>query len=208
MPVALQKYYKQNGINVFVYSKPFRKTQGKTDNEFKVWCLIQHSSYLQQDLWIKNTYYVTADTFPTIYKRSQIVSKEVTETSPIENAVRAMREKNKELKEMLIKHDPSAPAESAPAPPIQELTMVLKGVIDAAVNGGTEKYKDAFFSPEFAGASGNKELVEQLKVQLSIQMEVLDQGMKIHKKRCGADMANLQQLLEDMLVQMKEKSKY
>lgn len=36
MPPALQKYYLVNDVNVFVFSKPFRKTKEKSDNEFKV----------------------------------------------------------------------------------------------------------------------------------------------------------------------------
>jgi hypothetical protein len=36
MPAVLQRYYQLNDTNVFIYSKPFRKTKEKTDNEFKV----------------------------------------------------------------------------------------------------------------------------------------------------------------------------
>ena len=36
MPGNLQKYYQFNDVNVFVYSKPFRKSNVKSDNEFKV----------------------------------------------------------------------------------------------------------------------------------------------------------------------------
>src|SRR5688572_16337124 len=36
MPPTLQKYYLVNDVNVFVISKPFRKTKEKSDNEFKV----------------------------------------------------------------------------------------------------------------------------------------------------------------------------
>ena len=80
MPGVLQKYYELNDTNVFLYAKPFRKTKGKTDNEFK-------------DLWIRNVYYVTEDSFPTIHRRSQILSTKVTETSPIEFALQSIHSK-------------------------------------------------------------------------------------------------------------------
>jgi hypothetical protein len=38
MPSSLQKYYQVNDVNVFVFSKPFRKTKEKSDNAFKVGC--------------------------------------------------------------------------------------------------------------------------------------------------------------------------
>lgn len=36
MPTNLRKYYEMNDQNIFVYSKPFRKSEEKSDNEFKV----------------------------------------------------------------------------------------------------------------------------------------------------------------------------
>jgi hypothetical protein len=70
-----------------------------------------------------NKYYITEDTFPTIHRRSSIIKTAVVEVSPIENAIKSMKEKNQELLELAIKHDPS----SDHLPPIQDFTMVLKG---------------------------------------------------------------------------------
>lgn len=36
MPTNLRKYYDMNDKNIFVYSKAFRKSEEKSDNEFKV----------------------------------------------------------------------------------------------------------------------------------------------------------------------------
>ena len=36
---------------------------------------------------------------------------------------------------------------------INPFTMVLKGVIDAAVNGGVKRYQEAFFAPEYIVAN-------------------------------------------------------
>jgi len=191
MPSVLQKYYRQNDVNVFVYSKPFKKTLVKSNNEFK-------------DLWVRNTFYFTEDTFPTVQRRSIIVRQETTELSPIECAYKTILEKNKELKDLIEKHSPERPP---PFPPLGELTMVLKGAIDAAVNGGTELYKDAFFNAQFEQENPDKKhLVAVLKEALATQIEELEAGLIVHKQRCSPEMMSLHQLLEEMLIQMKEKS--
>lgn len=45
------------------------------------------------------------------------------------------------------------------------------GVIDAAVNGGVDKYEEAFFSPEYIAAHpGEKEKIEKLRGCLEEQV--------------------------------------
>ncbi len=36
MPRNVQKFIQYNDVNIFVYSKPFRKSKDKKDNEFEV----------------------------------------------------------------------------------------------------------------------------------------------------------------------------
>jgi len=192
MPFALQKYYQGNDVNVFVFSKPFKKLKTKDENEFK-------------DLWIKNTYYITEDSFPTVHRRSPIVRVAGKELSPVENAYKAIKDKNKELRELLVKYDDAD--KTAPAH-FQEFTMVLQGVINAAVNGGPEKYADAFFSATFQRENPDKQvLVKALREELAKQLEITEQGMALHKRRCGPDMVDLHALLEGKLVEMREHSK-
>lgn len=71
-----------------------------------------------------NKYYITEESFPTIHRRSQITNTVSVEVSPIETAYRTMKEKNLELQELLIKHNPS---KNKTVPAIQEFTMVIKG---------------------------------------------------------------------------------
>lgn len=75
-------------------------------------------------MWVLNTYYITEDSFPTIHRRSSIIKKVTTELSPLEIAFKTVSEKNKEIKELLVKHDLN---NTQNPPPLQELTMVLKG---------------------------------------------------------------------------------
>ena len=126
---------------------------------------------------MKNTYYITEDTFPTIHRRSQIIRKDVKESHPIENAFKSVQEKNKELEEFNSKFA----SENAQ---LQSFTMILKGTIDAAVNGGTEKYKDAFFTATFEKENPKfVNMVKDLKYELNHQIKILAEGLDLHKKK-------------------------
>eukprot|EP01117_Protostelium_nocturnum_P003278 TRINITY_DN1423_c0_g1_i1.p1 TRINITY_DN1423_c0_g1~~TRINITY_DN1423_c0_g1_i1.p1 ORF type:complete len:1858 (+),score=684.59 TRINITY_DN1423_c0_g1_i1:134-5707(+) len=192
MPSNFQKYYKSNDVNVFLFSKPFRKTKTKSDNEFK-------------DLWLKNTFYVTQDTFPSVQRRSLVINRVEVEVSPIETAVKAMKEKNTELKDQLLKNDNSNSSPSA----LQDFVMVFKGVIDAAVNGGTDRYKDAFFTEAYISENPqDQHYVDSLREELDYQNEFLDKGMEVMKRKVvkGSDMSNLLTILEEQLNNMTQKS--
>ncbi len=76
----------------------------------------------------------------------------------MENAWKAIKEKNRELRELIVKHDTS----TNPNPsPLHEMTMVIKGVLDAAVNGGPEKYRDAFFNAQYEEVNPEKKPIVQ-----------------------------------------------
>jgi dedicator of cytokinesis protein 3 len=60
--------------------------------------------------------------------------------------------------------------------------MLLNGVIDAAVNGGVQKYVDAFFSPEWI--SNNPDQIKNLKRfqnAIKIQINVLAKALEAYK---------------------------
>eukprot|EP01133_Synstelium_polycarpum_P010994 gene10994-12806_t len=170
VPPAVQKYRQHNNINTFIYSKPFKRKDKAAPaaagpgNEFR-------------DLWITNHYYVIQDTFPTIHRRSEIVKRYEVELSPIENAVNTVIGKNVELVEMSGKHENGNEANISP------FTMVLKGVIDAAVNGGVNMYKQVFFSADYLRENSDKrESVEKLKLALTNQVQILKRCLMIHAK--------------------------
>lgn len=129
-----------------------------------------------------NAYYYTEDTFPTTHRRSEIIKKTITELPPIDNAYNAIKNKNQEIvgklavsqfndhftyfsAEMTTKYDRGTEQN------INPYTMVLKGVIDAAVNGGVEKYKAAFFVPEYVTENPDHATrVTELKTVLNDQV--------------------------------------
>ena len=62
------------------------------------------------------------------------------ELSPIENALETMRSKNKEIQSMIGRYRADAKANLNP------LSMLLNGVIDAAVMGGISNYEKVNYS--------------------------------------------------------------
>lgn len=192
MPASIQKFYSYNDINVFLYSKPFRKNKQKGETQVQEFA----------DLWIKNIYYVTQDTFPTVQKRSEISHKYEKESTPCENAIFQIEEKNREIVQVSAKHDIDGATLS------NQFTMVLKGVIDAAVNGGTKLYIEAFLSEEFI--RNNQMMLincEKLSRLVSEQRQLLDKGLQVHKKLCPPDMLGLHEQLEMQMVQIHEEAK-
>jgi len=110
-----------------------------------------------------------------------------------------MVNKNVELGEMIQKYERGTETNISP------FTMVLKGVIDAAVNGGVNLYKQAFFVPEYVLQNpSHVGSVEMLKKCLSEQVNVLEKGLKTHGRMCPPDMAGLQEQLERLFGEMKE----
>ncbi|KAJ5076199.1 dedicator of cytokinesis [Anaeramoeba ignava] len=186
MNTKIRKFYENNQINVFKFSKPFRKTDKKSDNEFK-------------DLWLRTTYLLTEEKFPTI-KHSIVVSKKIIqEIPPIINAIQSVEQKNSELKEIIEKY------KNTKDPNINPFSMALNGVIDAAVNGGVFKYQDAFFNPQFLKEDHKNPIhVSKLKNCLKEQQSILDDGILLHSKICPPPMKPFHDKLQTFLQKMKE----
>ena len=109
VPENVKRYRLISDINVFTYSKPFRKNPEKSSNEF-------------EDLWIANHFLITAETFPGVLSRSEVIEKHVVESSPIVNAIQSIDAKNKDIVGMCKRctEDPSSSHVNA-------LTMALNG---------------------------------------------------------------------------------
>jgi len=142
-------------------------------------------------LWYKNYFYILKESFPTVYRRAEVIRVDTTETHPIDNALKAIAEKNREITQLNAKYESGQGGNLAP------FTMLLKGVIDAAVSGGTVLYQKAFFCDDFLGSNADKVGdAERLNEMLNEQVGLLDSGLKIHAKLCPAEMAALQEDLD------------
>ncbi|CAG8566604.1 19239_t:CDS:2, partial [Racocetra fulgida] len=168
VPSAIRSYYEHNSINTFSFSRPVNKNPDgvKSTNEFL-------------DLWTEKTILVSEDHFPTVLRRSEVVQVTMIEVSPIENAVAAMKAKNRELIALEAKYNAYLTA----AKPVDKintnpLSMSLNGAVDAPVNGGVPMYKKAFFSSDFLASNPDKEtfvnsLKEAIEEQTTIQPNII-----------------------------------
>lgn len=135
VPDFAKTFHDNNEISTFTYSRPFRKGD-KTGNEFET-------------LWTANYTLKTAEPVPCLLNRALIPEKQIkmVEMSPIDNAITSMKDKNTELQAVIMEKSTS------PALSINPLTMALNGVLDAAVMGGTDMYRKAFFTNKYLDAN-------------------------------------------------------
>lgn len=139
-------------------------------------------------LWLEKTIYTTAENFPTILRRSEIVSIAQVRTSPIENAIDAITKKTQELaaleKKLCDGKDPN----------ISLLSMSLTGAVDSPVNGGVGQYKSLLESQPLKPASlstmsvpsineePKPELVVALKTAILDHVAILKKCLSLHAR--------------------------
>ena len=184
---AVRAYYENNEVSAYKYARPYREGP-KTDNEFV-------------NLWTANYTLTTAAMMPSMLARSAVLSLDRVNVDPIQNAINAMDQKNKQLQEEIETKSKD------PGMSINPLTMALNGVLDAAVMGGTDMYRKAFFSDEYMDEHPDMvPKAEKLSTLMDAQVEILDLGVMIHGKYCPKDLKPLQKRLETILDTMKGKS--
>jgi len=186
VPHRVQQFNARNRVNVFLYSKPFKKNSGtaKSANEF-------------EDLWIMNLYFVCENSFPCTERRSCIVERKQVELSPIENALNSIVQKNDELQSRIDKY------QANPQETIHPLTMLLNGIIDASVNGGVSRYETFLSNDYLKQYPEYKNFAELLKSAMDQQLVVVEQGLKLHATLRPPEMAAMQDKLENFFNQMK-----
>jgi len=109
----------------------------------------------------------------------------------LENAVQSVCSKNNELKELVetLTVDPSAR--------IDRLSMALAGILDAAVNGGTAKYQEAFFSPHYRMKNKDKkDLIARLEREIVEQFRIVGWALTIHGEQCNENLFGLHAHME------------
>ncbi|KAJ3316204.1 hypothetical protein HDU76_001989 [Blyttiomyces sp. JEL0837] len=205
IPEPVKNYYTSNEINVFSFSRPFKRAPNppvaKEDpaREFL-------------ELWTEKTVLVTADSFPCLARRSEVVKTIVLELSPIENAVIAVRTKNRQLRGLERTFETvalgvledssissggkrlSAPGSGSKS--INLFTMALNGAVDAPVNGGIPMYRRAFLSETFRKANPQfSGMVEMLERAIDEQVDILNRCLAIHEVIVPSQMRPLHETL-------------
>jgi len=168
-------------VKVFMYSKTFRKNpKDKEMNEFRdLYTTLNFLIIGEQNE--KETDEFNANRFPTIVRRKPVLRKQEVLLTPVENAVKNIEDKNAEIMELVISH------ELDKKPDTGKLSMSLNGTIDAAVNGGVNKYVDAFFAPDYIRQNPSLlPAIQRLQKALDDQLVVLGKGLEMYRKHGSA----------------------
>jgi hypothetical protein len=192
VPGNIAAYDEFDQLKVFKISKTFRKhPKDKTMMEFR-------------DLYTTFTFMFIATpekekSFPNIVRKVKIKETKEVVLNPVANALKNIEDKNVEFKALIISHELDA------TPDTQRLSMLLNGVIDAAVNGGVQKYVDAYFCKEFLKENENEiENLKRFQLGLQIQLDVLKGGLAAYRKYGKITTLKHCEHLEGLYVKMKE----
>jgi len=191
MPEGTRKYHAANNVRVFQYSRPFKQPGAPKTNDDNAF----------EHIWSSQVYVATEDSFPNIQRRLEIVQTSEIIRSPLENATNAVLLKNNELSDIITKMQ-TTPNEIK----VDRLSMALSGILDAAVNGGTAKYQQAFLSEKFIReAASNKktqECITLLQKALLAQLQVVSRGLNLHAELCPSNLQGLHKRLESQYERM------
>ncbi|RCI03452.1 hypothetical protein CU098_001504, partial [Rhizopus stolonifer] len=189
-PESIKKYYSFNNVNRFSFSHPVVKDQEITDKSFED---KPESDIL--NLWTERVEFVCEDKFPTIVRRSKIISSHARVISPIENAVTAMENKNKELVSLEKKYAIHIPKGNRHTLGLNQpvninpFSMSLNGAVDAPVNGGVPLYKRAFLTKEYWDK--NPELhpwIHRLQMAIHDQVQIIQKCLETHNRLVSNEM--------------------
>uniref|UniRef100_A0A182XWS8 Signaling protein n=1 Tax=Anopheles stephensi TaxID=30069 RepID=A0A182XWS8_ANOST len=161
------KFYKSNNVSEFQFSRPIRDSGASGDD-------IAGTSY-------ERTIMRTTDPLPGILRWFPVKSSETIMISPIEMAIETVDAKNRAIRELVLEH------QNDPRIPVHSLSAVIKGVVDAAINGGLPIYEEAFLTPGYLERHpGDDHLVARLKDLIASQIPLLEVALLLHKMKTPA----------------------
>ncbi|KAL4646337.1 dedicator of cytokinesis protein 3-like isoform X1 [Arapaima gigas] len=182
----IKSFYRVNNVCRFRFDRPFHKGMKDRENEIK-------------SLWIERTTLTLSHSLPSISRWAQVDKRELVEVSPVENAISVVENKNQELR-MLISQYQHRPPHSN----VNQLSMCLNGVIDAAVNGGVARYQEAFFDEEYIESHPQDvQRISKLRAAMQEQVHILGAGLAVHERLVHPDMRPLHKKLVDQFYMMR-----
>ncbi|XP_053200600.1 dedicator of cytokinesis protein 3-like isoform X2 [Panonychus citri] len=187
LPEKILSYYLVNDVKTFTFDRPIHKGPIDKDNEFK-------------SLWIERTVLKIDCKLPGILRWFEVKCKpQVTELSPVQHARETIENMNKELQKLIASYT------CEPTKALSPLTMRLQGVIEAAVNGGINKYHDAFFDPEYIAAhQAHLKDIKRLKQAILQQVRILEGGLSLHGRLVPANVKPLHKRLVERFTIMRQ----
>uniref|UniRef100_A0A182VY32 Signaling protein n=1 Tax=Anopheles minimus TaxID=112268 RepID=A0A182VY32_9DIPT len=171
------KFYKSNNVSEFQFSRPIRDSQASGDD-------IAGTSY-------ERTIMRTTDPLPGILRWFPVKFTETIMISPIEMAIETVDAKNRAIRDLVLEH------QNDPRIPVHSLSAVIKGVVDAAINGGLPIYEEAFLTPLYLERHpGDDHLVARLKDLIASQIPLLEVALLLHKMKTPAILLPFHEQLE------------
>ncbi|KIY44576.1 hypothetical protein FISHEDRAFT_51256 [Fistulina hepatica ATCC 64428] len=179
VPAPIKAYHEHSDVNLFSLSRPVKRIMPDGTEE----------------VWIEKTYYTTEETFPTVLRRSEIITIESVEISPLESAIEEVENKTKELASLEIKYQ--SLAKTSQVVSTNPLSMSLNGAVDAPINTGVAYYRQTFLNDDYLNRhSEAPELVEKLCHAIDEQVRVIDRCLKLHALLCPPEFLPFQETLE------------
>ncbi|XP_053681007.1 dedicator of cytokinesis protein 3 [Anopheles nili] len=188
VPEKISKYYEVNDVTRFQYDRPVHKGTVDKDNEFK-------------SLWIVRTIYETSQPLPGILRWFEVSKTSEHELTPVEFACETIANVNKELSDLIVQY------RLDPKRNLNPFTMRLQGSVDANVNGGFNKYQDAFFSERFAKSTEGRDQsvhVQRLKRLIFEQMQILRQALELHRSLAPEQVLPLHNRLSEAFLELEK----
>lgn len=187
------KYYLSNRVDVFAYDKPLNKegASKSTDGDLK-------------NRWVERTILKLSRQLPSILPWCKVYERETIEISPINHAIESISRMNLELSKLILSYKNDENDQISP------LTMRLQGVIEAAVNGGSDLIIKSFLKPREKlidtddSFTDPPELVTKLHEVMQQQFSILETGLALHAKLAPLEVLPLQARLEEKLKATKE----
>jgi len=162
VPDKIRAFYSVNKVSSFLFDRPFQRGTPDPQNEAKT-------------LWIERSTLTCATQFPGILKWFEVKNTEVTLVNPAQFACETVQQKNADVARCIREFSGDRTKDPRP------FTMILSGTVDAAVNGGINKYREAFFSPDYlASEPGETSSVECLAGLITELARLLDEALEVH----------------------------
>ncbi len=174
-------------VRTFRLDRPVHRGKKDRNNEFKT-------------LWIERTHLVTGEGFPSLLRWQEVdeSSRRTEMVPPVTHACESVESKTKELRRM---------TDELTEQQVQRLSLSLQGVIDAAVNGGVARYREAFLQGEGDAADGALTgEAARLRRLMEEQVDVLEAALAQHGKLVSTDMRPLHEHLCTRWRQLKEET--
>jgi hypothetical protein len=198
LPGNVMKYYENSETDVWTFTRVDKTRKAKKgENEYR-------------SLWVYRMYIIGQLELPSYSRCIEVVERKEVLICPLENAVNVLNEKNMEMKQIIKRIKTKASTfhgddkENPVSTQLGPLSMNLSGVIDAAVMGGVEKYREAFFDGSYVKEfPSHAHYIPKFRQAMKDQVEILKSGLDVFGRYCQESLLPLSDHLTGTYRKMK-----